>query len=230
MEQEILLNTYLEGLYLKEDLQYLDEGLKDIMSKFTQPVLKRIMPQMFNVASSKNPQDFEKLLNKNGVKRRKINPKEVEAFAMSMPPEIQQGAAFAKRVIDNSFPKGSKAARTLASYFVTLMAKIKNPRSSNLLGAIKGQLKVYIPKIRTFYDEVEEKATETGKRISSEDMADIAIGIASLAVAAVLAGVAVVAAYHILVALMTILTALKFIVPAAIAAGLIIMGFKYGSK
>ena len=53
----------------------MEEGVKEIMSKFTEPVLKRIMPQMFNIAAAKDPVKFEKMIAKHGVKRRKVNPR-----------------------------------------------------------------------------------------------------------------------------------------------------------
>lgn len=230
MEQEILIDNYLEGLYLKEDFQYMEEGLKDVMSKFTQPVLKRVMPQMFNIASAKSPAQFEKAISKHGIKRRKITLRDVEDLTTKFPEEIQQGATFARRVIDNSIPKGSKPAKTLASYFVTLMAKVKYPRSSNLMGAIKKELKIYVPKIRSFYDEVEQKSAETGKRIASEDMADVAIGIASVVVAGALAGLAITAGYFILSSLMSILSALVWVVPIGVFLALAWVGYQAGSK
>lgn len=230
MEQEILIDNYLEGLYLKEDLQYMEEGVKEIMSKFTEPVLKRIMPQMFNIAAAKDPVKFEKMVAKHGVKRKKMSPRDLADLAGKFPEEIQQGSILAKRVLDNSIPKASKMSKTLASYFITLMAKAKNPKTSNLTGAIKKELKVYVPKIRNFYDEVEEKKSEVGKKISSEDMADVAIGIASVVVAGALAGLAITAGYFILASLMTILSWLVWVVPIATFIGLLYVGYTYGAK
>jgi hypothetical protein len=228
MEQEILINTYIEGLYLKEDLQYMEEGLKDVVAKFTQPVLKRILPQMFNIASTKNPAEYEKTIAKHGIKRVKVNERDIADLTNRFPEEIQQGATFARRVIDNSIPKGSKSAKTLASYFIALLAKIKNPKDPNLMSAVKAELKVYIPKIRNFYEEVQTKSSEAGKRISSEDMADVAIGIASIVAAGILTGMALVAGYFLVTSIMSILSALVWIVPIATFIGLLYIGYKAG--
>jgi len=225
MEQHILVETYIEGLYLLEDMYYMEEDLKDVLSKLTQPVLKRIMPQMFKVAASKDPKEFDKLMGKFGIKKKTYKEADLIDLVKTLPQDIQEGADYAKKVIENSIPKASRRHKLGASYFVAVMAKLKNPNVSNLMGPIKSELKNFIPKVRSFYEEVEEKAVEAGKRISPEDLADVAIGIGSVVAIAALAGMAVYGAWVLLGVLLSVATFLAWSV--GIAAILSLLGGLY---
>jgi hypothetical protein len=228
MEQQILLDNYIEGLYLSEDLQYMEEGLKDVVAKFTQPVLKKIMPQMFKIGASKNPAEFEKLIAKHGIKRRKVKDKDIKDLTNRLPADIQQGAQFAKRVLDNSLPRSSKTMRFTASYFIAALAKLKNMKSPNLMGSIKAELKTFIPRVQSFYEEIEEKTTEAGKKMSADDMADIAIGIGSIVAVAGLTGMALVAGYFLLTTIMSLLASMWWLIPLAVVIGAGTYGFMRG--
>jgi hypothetical protein len=188
MEQDILIGSYIESLYITEKFQYLDEGLKDVLSKLTQPVLKSIMPKTFKISASMDLSGFLDLLQKHGAKPKNVKPTEVIDLAKTLPSDIQQGAVFAQKVITNSIPKASKKMKMASGVAISLLAKIKYPKTPNFLGAVKKELKGYIPKIRSFYDEVEDKAGEESKKIKAEDIADLAIAIATVVVLGTLAG------------------------------------------
>ena len=143
MDNYILIESYIEGLYLKEEFQYLDEGVKEILSKLTPPVLKRMMPKLFSISAAKDIKGFLDLMNKQGIKQRRATPKDLEEAAKAVPEELQDSAKFASRVVGNSIPKASKKFKFAAGYIVTLLAKIKNPKG-NLSGAVKKELKSFI--------------------------------------------------------------------------------------
>lgn len=192
MEQDILIEGYIEDLFLTEELIFLDESFKDFIEKLTPPKLKKFMDNTFQFSAAKDLKGFLGLAKRFGLDAKTIKPKEVKSFANSLPEDIKQGAQFASRVIKNSISKASKSAVWSSGYFVAVMAKIKHPRSTNYMGSVKSELKNFIGKVQQFYDEDEDNE-EAGKKVITEDMADMAIAIGTVVVLATITGILIMA-------------------------------------
>jgi len=180
MEYDILVEDYIENLYVCEEFQYLDESFKEFFSKLTPPKMKQILSKTYEKAASKDLQGFLSLAKKFGLDINKIKAKDRTNVVKQLPEEIQKGAEFSRRVIQNSIPKASKSSTNAASYFVAVLAKYKSQKTSNYMGSLKTELKGFIGKVNQFYEEAEEKANQAGERILPEDIADMAIAIGTV--------------------------------------------------
>ena len=194
MEQDILIEGYIEGLFLSEDVTFLEEGLKQFMDKLTPPKLKQYLSHTFEMASSKDLRGFLALSKKFGLDINKVKPRTVMDTAKEFPDEIQKGAVLASRVIKNSIPKASKSAVRSSGYFVAIMAKIKHPRT-NYMGAVKAELKSYIGKVQQFYEE-DSQDTES-RSTMKEDAADIAIAIGTVVALSAITVISITAFYFL---------------------------------
>jgi hypothetical protein len=223
MDNDILIESYIEDLYLREEFQYLDEGAKEILSKLTPPVLKNILPKLFSIGASKDIKGYVDLLKRKGIKPKKVNPKDLQELAKVVPEELQDSAQFASRVISNSIPKASKKSKFAAGYIIALLAKVKNQKTNNIQGAVKKELKTFIPKVQQFYEEVEEKTAETGKRVLPEDMSDIAMAIGVIVAVGSLAGLIIWGVYSLISLLITFATILMWVAIAAVGLTIIVL-------
>jgi len=210
MEQTILIESYIEGLFLNENLEYLDETFKEFLAKLTPPRIKQMISKSPKKIESKNElQGIMNLGRKFGLDINKVKSKDMINAANSLPDEIKKGAKFSKKVIKNSIPKASESSVNAAAHFVAVLAKYKNYKSSNYMGSVKSELKSYIMKVQQFYEEAEEKASDAGKKILPEDMADMAIAIGTVvALSAItvilIAGVAVLVKWLIIFVLIAV--------------------------
>jgi hypothetical protein len=198
MEYDILVEDYIETLYVCEEFQYLDESFKEFFSKLTPPKMKQILSKTYEKAASKDLQGFLNLAKKFGLDINKIKPKDIKNVANQLPEEIQKGAEFSRRVIRNSIPKASKSGVNAASYFVAVLAKYKSQKTANYMGSLKTELKGFVGKVQQFYEEAEEKASQAGERVLPEDIADMAIAIGTVVALSALTVMAVLATYAIL--------------------------------
>lgn len=178
MEHDILIESYIEDLYLSEDLQYVDESIKKFMSKITPSKVKQLLSKVYAPAAAKDMPAFLSLVKKYGLDAKRIKPKEAAQALKQLPEEIQQGAKLSARVLKNSVPKASKDSISAASYYIAILTKVKNKKSVNYMGALKSELKNYVSKVRQFYEEADEQQKQTGG--STEDIADVAIAIATV--------------------------------------------------
>jgi hypothetical protein len=192
MEQNILIEGYIEGLFLTEELIFLDESFKEFFEKLTPPKLKQFLSNTFKFSASKDLKGFMGMAKKFGLDPKKFKSKEVKSFAQSLPEEIQTGAKLAARVVKNSIPQASKSSVAAAAYFVAVMAKVKYPRSTNYMGSLKIELKSFIDKVQQFYEE-DEANEESNHKIMTEDMADMAIAIGTVVALTAITGIIIIA-------------------------------------
>lgn len=178
MEQDILIESYIENLYIVEDFQYLDEGVKEILNKLTPNVVKDLVSKIKNHDVS----SFIDTFKKHGLKMipdKKTKDHVIKA-AKNLPKEIQDGALYANKVISNSIVQASPRSKWGASYFISVLTKIKNPKQTNLIPEIKNQLRTFIPKVQSFYEDFEQKANEQKRSISTDDLADMAMAVGTI--------------------------------------------------
>ena len=213
MEYDILIEDYIEGLYLNEGLEHLDESFKEFLNKLTPPKIKQMLSKTYEKAAAKDIEGFMNLAKKFGLKTNQIKSKDLSNIAKQLPEEIQMGAKLCGRVIKNSIPKASKSSVNAASYFVAILSKYKAQKTKNYMGILKTEIKDYIGKVQQFYEEAEEKTAQSGKRVLPEDMADMAMAIGTI--------VALSAVSVIVIVSLTVL--LKYLIIFAIIACAVVL-------
>jgi len=175
MEHDILVEDYIESLYLTVDHQYLNESFKDFMSNLTPPKIKQLLSKTHETSVSIDIPKFLDVVKKYGLDYKRIKPKQSLETFKQLSPDIQDGAELSLRVLRNTIPGISKTTSLVASYFVAILAKIKHYKSSNYMGAVKTELKLFASKVQQFYEEAEEKSTGNA---SASDMKEVAMGLA----------------------------------------------------
>ena len=189
MEHDILVEDYIESLYLVDFSQYLDESLSKFVSGLNPPKTKQLLTKTFPLAASRDISGFLDLVKKHGLDIKKMKPNSVIESLKTLPDDIQQGAQLCQRVLQNSINGASKKSILVASYFVALATKVKHNRSTNYMGSVKTELKSFVSKVQQFYEDAEESATSN---ITVSDLKDIAMAIGAVTMIATLVGVTIV--------------------------------------
>lgn len=188
MEHDILVEDYIESLYLVEFYQFLDEGLNKFVSNLNPPKTKQLLTKTYPLAASRDVSGFLNLVKKYGLDIKGIKPDKVISSLKNLPEDVQQGSQLCQKVLQNSISGASKNSILVASYLVALVTKMKHSKSTNYMGSVKTELKAFVSKVQQFYDEAEDKETT---QVSLSDMKDIAIAVGAVASIATLAGVTI---------------------------------------
>ena len=77
MEHDILVEDYIESLYLVEFYQFLDEGLNKFVSNLNPPKTKQLLTKTYPLAASRDVSGFLNLVKKYGLDIKGIKPDKV---------------------------------------------------------------------------------------------------------------------------------------------------------
>ena len=152
------VDYYLESLYLTEELDLIQEGLGDIVKKFTIDKVKRL----FGFVRSGDSKKLTALGNSIGLNR--IKPKSMDSFANSRIANFSSSKDLAKKVLKNSMPGLSKkmleaASSTIAAASVVPKRKgvvVKSPQRRT-----KELIKEVVVKSRKWQDDyMDARASE----------------------------------------------------------------------
>ena len=145
MNHNILVEDYIESLYLVDFSQYLDESLNKFVSNLNPSKTKQLLTKTYPLAASKDVVGFLDLVKKNGLDTKKMKVDNVIKSLKTLPADVQQGAELSQRVLQNSINGASKKSIVVASYFVALVTKVKHNKSTNYMGSLNTELKYTFP-------------------------------------------------------------------------------------
>ena len=218
MNHNILVEDYIESLYLVDFSQYLDESLNKFVSNLNPSKTKQLLTKTYPLAASKDVVGFLDLVKKNGLDTKKMKVSNVIKSLKTLPADVQEGAQLSQRVLQNSINGASKKSILIASYFIALVTKVKHNKSTNYMGSLKTELKSYVSKVQQFYDEAEEKAST----VTPSDLKDIAMAIGAVAIIATLVGVTLIVILSLIPWLITCAATLILIASGAVAIAIIV--------
>jgi hypothetical protein len=218
MNHNILVEDYIESLYLVDFSQYLDESLNKFVSNLNPSKTKQLLTKTYPLAASKDVVGFLDLVKKNGLDTKKMKVNNVIKSLKTLPADVQEGAQLSQKVLQNSINGASKKSILIASYFVALVTKVKHNKSTNYMGSLKTELKSYVSKVQQFYDEAEEKAST----VTPSDLKDIAMAIGAVAIIATLVGVTLIVILSLIPWLITCAASLIIIASGAVAIAIIV--------
>jgi len=172
------INNYLDYLHLTESLEFFEEGVGDIIKKFTVDKVKALLVKLKNLIETDNLKGVQSLIKTTGLA--KANISSIDDFMSSKHEEYNDIKNFATKVLRNSMKgKLSKKRLNIASTYVTLRTYMPERR-----GVVpkpkrdsKQKIKEFVNSYNSYYDEYEEKEKEGKINIPKESIPDYILGI-----------------------------------------------------
>ncbi len=217
------IDNYLNQIYLKEEIQLLDEALLDVVKKFTSDKIKLFV----GAIKRGDIKQAKKIGDALGVNR--INPVKFNLFVKSKIPSYNESKKLAEKVLKNSIPGLSKKMLDHASGIIAIASVIptkKNVAPKSPKARTKELIKDVIMRSRKWQDEYMDKEAESkpNTNIPQESIPDYAVGATLVFVMAALAGGSL---WFIITALPGLLLILKMSMIIA-AVGSVIFGIVFG--
>lgn len=183
------INTYLESLYIQEDVAYIMESdLKTALSKLS-PVskTKNLLSSFSKVLDDKIP---VKSLKKIQLKTKfipKFKTTSVDKYLTSKYSEYKSMKSLSKTILTNSLPNISKESNETASIFLSISTLYMKKGEKNLKpkDRLKNNTKDFVLRVRNFMDSNDDQVKEDG--FSKEDLPDLAVAWAIVSMATAIA-------------------------------------------
>lgn len=178
MEQTIILDGYLEDLYLMEELEQLNEiELKKAIEKFTpRNKLRNVAKKLQKVVDMQNPKETLKKLKALGIPDIKI--KKVVSYLDNKSEIFEKNRKKAEIIIKNSLPEADRKLIPIAATVVAIksITKPKREPSNDPDKLLKNSLREFVGEVRQVEEEHQEK-------IKREMLLDYAIGAVIVSIA-----------------------------------------------
>jgi hypothetical protein len=182
------IDNYIDFLYLKEEMIH-EEELSGLVKSITPQNKTKSMIQ--NISNSLDEKDIEGSIKK--VKRvlmpmPKIKLSKIDNFMNSKYKDYFKLKRTANVILNNSIPGVSKNMLDVASSFIVISSMVAKKSESNKdpKELMKRNIKDFVVKVRSFYDDDEEEV-KGGNSPDSKVNKDMLVGYATIAIGIVLA-------------------------------------------
>lgn len=178
MKQTIILDGYLEDLYLLEELEQLNEvELKKAIEKFTpRNKLMNVAKKLQKVVDMQNPKETLKKLKSLGIPNVKF--KKVVSYLDKKSDIFEKNRKKAEIIIKNSLPEADRKLIPIAATVVAIKSITKPKRKPG-----NDPDKLLKNSLREFVGEVREVEEEHQEKIKREMLLDYAIGAVIVSIA-----------------------------------------------
>jgi hypothetical protein len=174
------INNYLQLLYLSEDLNYIQEGVGDMIKQFTADKAKNILKRLSNLADERNIKGIQSFGKTTGFSKIKLPT--IDNYMSSKYDEYNKIKDFAHKVLKNSLRgRHNKKLLDITSSYLAVRSFMPERR-----GAVakpkrdsRDRIKDFVSKYNSYYDEYEEKAKDSEPKIQipKESIPDYVLGI-----------------------------------------------------
>jgi hypothetical protein len=182
------IDNYIDFLYLKEEMIH-EEELSGLVKSITPQNKTKSMIQ--NISNSLDEKDIEGSIKK--VKRvlmpmPKIKLSKIDNFMNSKYKDYFKLKRTANVILNNSIPGVSKNMLDVASSFIVISSMVAKKSESNKdpKELMKRNIKDFVVKVRSFYDDDEEEVKGDNSPDSKVNK-DMLVGYATIAIGIVLA-------------------------------------------
>ena len=174
------INNYLQLLYLSEELNFLQEGIGDMIKQFTADKAKSMLQRLSKLVDEKNFKGIQSFGTTTGFSKVKLQT--IDEYMSSKYEEYTNLKEFTGRVLKNSLRgKHNKKLLDIASSYLAIRSfmperkgAVPKPKRDS-----KDRIKDFVAKYNSYYDDYEEKASspESKIQIPKESIPDYVLGI-----------------------------------------------------
>lgn len=180
------INTYLEELYIKDELLY-EFDLNSIKKLIPEDKIKELIKGFKADLNSKDPiKSLKKIKSKlNFIPH--INTSSFDKFMISKIPNFNSLKKYSREVLENSLTNINQKSLDAASSFLAYTSVImpKNESNKKQKDNLKINIKKFVFKFREFDEEITEENEKT-KKVPKEYMADLIVAWTVVAMAVTL--------------------------------------------
>jgi len=172
------IDNYLEMLYLSEELNVYQEGLGDIIKKFTAEKAKALLIKIKNFAETKDIKGMQNLFKATGLSRVKLPT--IDNYMTSKYNEYGKIRDFSRKVLKNSLRgKPNKKLLEAASVFLAVSSFIPERKGAVSKPKKDSKMKIreFVSKYNSFYDEHEQPSSDSTLKLPKESIPDYVLGI-----------------------------------------------------
>lgn len=176
------IDNYLQILYLAEEFEVIEEGLGDVVKKFTIDKAKSFVKKLVDSIKSGNEGAIKSLVKSSGFAKIKVNA--IDKFMGNKSSDYAMAERLASKVLKNSLP-GKPKPETIdraASYIAIRSVMIdKKGEIPNVTANVRKHLKNFVTKTNKYYDDYEQRIDEVereGKKppIPKDSLPDYVVG------------------------------------------------------
>jgi hypothetical protein len=178
MEQTIILDGYLEDLYILEELEMLNEvELKKAIEKFLpREKMKSVIRKLQQILNPGNPKETLKKMKALGIPR--IETKKIISYLDGKSDVFAKNRKKAEVVLKNSLPEAQRKIIPLAATVVAIKSVTRSKREPD-----KNPDKALKDSLREFVGEVREVEEDHKEKINKDALLDYAIGAVTVTIA-----------------------------------------------
>lgn len=176
------IDNYLETLYLAEELEVFQEGITNIIKKFTANKMKAFVKNFKSAVESNNIKKVKQVAKATGLGR--IKPSAVDSYMNTQSSDYSTVKGLASKVLKNSLPGNPKAKTIDRAATYIAMRSLMAPKKGVLpkpISAGKKHIKEFVATANKYYDDYDQQADDAEKEgkappIPRDSLPDYVVG------------------------------------------------------